>query len=283
MTKRRLHPVFAVPAVLAPHPRDRFARAVAGGHPRQADQTLAAGQKAPGHLGVLVARPALVPASVLEQRCPLPHAGEHPGVELVLHVGAAAGSGWVGLPFPRSTATQRRPQRQRHGARDRTLTRRHLRTADPARATAPADARPRARDSPAGRRCGRPSAPPIAPVRDASAMLSPLGVSRRGLSRTRSRGSCRASSIQDRARSVGRPAVHEHELEPARKLLLEHRGNTGPDVTFLIQNRHEHRAINPARPVALGVQPAPLIPSMNDTPANPTVARALRAIVREPE
>ena len=96
-----------------------YSDAIAGRH----TQPFVALEEPARHLRVLVARPALIPAAVGEQRLARPHAGEYAGVQVVLaRLGVA-----VARPLTRAAAAQRRPQSQSHRAGDRAVARREQR------------------------------------------------------------------------------------------------------------------------------------------------------------
>ena len=198
-----LHPILAIAQVLTPQARQRASRHVGGSHPREADQPLAASQKTPRHLRVRVARPALIPAAVLEQRRACPDAAEHARVELEL-------IGTVGIratPLARPAAAQRRLQRERDCPRHPAVTPRG-RGCSPNERRSPAAARRRAPGSRPDTRCARPSAQSSDRAHD-EALRSTR--SRRFDSdiRTRIRGSARASVFRiSRVRSVERPSAN---------------------------------------------------------------------------
>src|SRR5687767_13296865 len=98
MAPRRLGAIEAVTGILPRQATEAVARDVAGGQLGQAHDAHALGAKPGRELGVLVHRPALVPAPQSLERGAVPDAAEDTGVELGL---APA------RPFGRSTHTER--------------------------------------------------------------------------------------------------------------------------------------------------------------------------------
>ena len=240
MTTEGPRAVIAVAEVLARHGRERVPRHVITGHLGPADQACPRAQEARGHLGILVDRPALVPAAGPQQPLAPPDPPEHAGVELALRTTVA-----VRAPLARTAAPEPRRQRRGHGPRDRPDRAGNRRPADPLRVAAPQSLDAGGEVAIGVISVSVHARDELAP-RLPEAHVEPAGRSLAGVVEHPDTRVARRELEQNLARGVLRAAVREEQLDQAVEALGLHRGDRLANMALLVADRDEYADIRVA-------------------------------------